>query len=108
MWSEGPGRVKIQFHFQNIKLEGDILLYLFRYYGALKRPGYNCCCCSWSGNKKLSGDHCQVTSLLDKEGEGRSLFLKEGEDPVPGGSPLSPIINIPFSTRSLADGRTTD
>ena len=45
---------------------------------------------------------------LDKEGEGRSLFLKEGEDPVPGGSPLSPIINIPFSTRSLADGRTTD
>ena len=46
--------------------------------------------------------------VLDKEGEGRSLFLKEGEDPVPGGSPLSPIINIPFSTRSLADGRTTD
>ena len=26
MWSEVPGRVKIQFHFQNIKLEGDIFL----------------------------------------------------------------------------------
>ena len=103
--------MKIQFNVQNIKLEGDIFFIFSEIMAhSIKRPGYNCCYsgCSWSGNKKLSEDHCQVTSLLDKEGEGRSLFLKEGEDLVPGGSPLSPIINIPFSTRSLADGRTTD
>ena len=31
----------------------------------------------------------EVTSLLDKQGEGRSLVLKEGEDPVLGGSPFT-------------------
>ena len=37
----------------------------------------------------------EVTSLLDKQGEGRSLVLKEGEDPVPGGSPYLLMRELP-------------
>ena len=37
----------------------------------------------------------EVTTLLDKQGEGRSLVLKEGEDPVPGGSPYLLMRELP-------------
>ena len=54
MCSEGPGRVKIQFHFQNIKLEGDICFIFSEIMAnSIKRSGYNCCYsgCSWSGKR---------------------------------------------------------
>ena len=46
--------MKIQFHFQNIKLEGDIFFIFSEIMAnSIKRSGYNCCYsgCSWSGKR---------------------------------------------------------